>query len=165
MIPRYRLLQERIGQEWAEARRAARKAQQAFEASRREADPAFLLDSVALNLHGFYNGVERAFEAISRELDGGLPSGQRWHRDLLDQMAYDLRDVRPPVIRPATRDFLEEYMRFRHLIRNLYTWNLDPSLLERRTASLPPTLGALGEDFEAFQRFLDTAAVADETGE
>lgn len=162
MIPRYRLLQERIRSEWDDARRAANKAKQAFEATRTEADPSFLLDSVALNLHGFYNGLERIFEAIGRELDGGVPSGPNRHHDLLEQMAYSLREVRPPVIRAETRDRLDEYLRFRHLIRNLYTWNLDPELLERRVADLTPTLDALDADFEQFRAFLDVATLADE---
>jgi hypothetical protein len=164
VIPRYRLLQERISHEWAEARRAAEKSQQAFEASRLETNPTFTLDSVALNLHGFYNGVERAFEAIGRELDGSVPSGQHWHRDLLEQMAYNLRDVRPAVIRLETRDALEPYLRFRHLIRNLYTWDLDPNLLAQRLAALQPTLDALDMDLETFKQFLETALTADESG-
>jgi hypothetical protein len=32
-------------------------------------------DGVALNLHGFYGGVERIFEDIARTVDGNLPSG------------------------------------------------------------------------------------------
>jgi len=36
------------------------------------------LDSVALNLHGFYSGVERLFELIARHIDGTLPTGETW---------------------------------------------------------------------------------------
>jgi hypothetical protein len=53
------------------------------------------LDSAALNIHGFYSGLERIFEIIAREVDGALPTGQVWHRDLLFQMSRDMPDVRP----------------------------------------------------------------------
>ncbi len=56
------------------------------------------LDGVALNLHGFYAGVERIFEEIAREIDGSLPAGPEWHRDLLLQMSAEVAGTRPPVI-------------------------------------------------------------------
>jgi hypothetical protein len=34
------------------------------------------LDSVALNLHGFYSGLERLFEVIAGRVDGSVPSGE-----------------------------------------------------------------------------------------
>ena len=37
------------------------------------------LDSVALNLHGFYSGIERIFELIAKRIDGSLLSGDNWH--------------------------------------------------------------------------------------
>ena len=41
------------------------------------------LDSVALNLHSFYSGLERLFELIARRIDGRIRSGESWHRELL----------------------------------------------------------------------------------
>ena len=34
-------------------------------------------------LHDFYNACERIFEAIAREVNGGLPDSQQWHKKLL----------------------------------------------------------------------------------
>lgn len=42
------------------------------------------LNSLALHLHSFYNGVERVFESIARQIDPTFPSGTHWHRDLLE---------------------------------------------------------------------------------
>ncbi len=61
-------------------------------------DESAYLDSVALNLHGFYAGLERLFELIARHVDGVLPSGETWHRDLLRRMAQDIAGVRPAVL-------------------------------------------------------------------
>ena len=41
------------------------------------------VDSVALNFHGFYSGLEKLFELIARYVDRELPVGETWHRDLL----------------------------------------------------------------------------------
>ena len=35
----------------------------------------YYLDGVALNLHGFYAGLERIFELIATAVDGVLPEG------------------------------------------------------------------------------------------
>ena len=53
-------------------------------------DQDVYLDSVALNLHGFYSGLERLFEIVARQLDQAVPAGETWHRDLLLQMARHL---------------------------------------------------------------------------
>ena len=42
----------------------------------------FYLDSVALNLHGFYSGLERIFELIAIHVDGSRPEGENWHQTL-----------------------------------------------------------------------------------
>lgn len=74
MIARYIVLRRRIESELEDVRRAADKARRAFERARqRDQEADYYLDSAAINLHGFYNGVERILEGIARELDGGLP--------------------------------------------------------------------------------------------
>jgi len=45
---------------------------------------------VAIDLHDYYTAAETLFERVARLLDGDVPGGDRWHRDLLQQMATDL---------------------------------------------------------------------------
>lgn len=87
-------------------------------------------DGVALNLHGFYTGVEQIFEDIARTIDGGLPSGAEWHISLLRQMTVEMGSLRPAVIEVKTRQCLDEYRGFRHIVRNVYAFNLRPACLE-----------------------------------
>jgi len=61
------------------------------------------LDSVALNLHGFYAGMERIFVLIAVNIDQIKPAGEAWHQDLLKQMSVEIKEVRPPVISRKTR--------------------------------------------------------------
>jgi hypothetical protein len=52
-------------------------------------------DGVALNLHSFYTAIERILEDIAREIDGAVPTGPEWRRDLLMQMSAQFPIVRP----------------------------------------------------------------------
>ncbi len=56
----------------------------------------FYLDGVALNLHGFYSGLERIFERIATSIDNVVPSGANWHQELLEQISIEVIDIRPP---------------------------------------------------------------------
>ncbi len=78
------------------------------------------LDSVALNLHSFYSGLERLFELIARHVDSSVPDDSTWHQDLLYQMSRDAPNIRPAVISHNSRHSLGEFRRFRHLVRNVY---------------------------------------------
>ncbi len=88
-------------------------------------------DGIALNLHGFYSGTERVFQEIARTVDGYLPSGREWHPELLMQMSVAMEGVRPAVIQRNTRLCLDDYRSFRHVVRNLYTFNLRPITYHR----------------------------------
>lgn len=84
-----------------------------------------LINSVALNLHGVYTGIERIFEVIAKKIDQRFPRGDKWHRDLLEQMSVDIPNVRKAVITEETRLILDELRRFRHLVRSAYSFQLD----------------------------------------
>jgi len=45
------------------------------------------LAAIASVLHSFYNGAENILRRISIRVDGGLPSGEAWHTELLASMA------------------------------------------------------------------------------
>ncbi len=113
------------------------------------------LDGVALNLHGYYSGVERIFEDIAIEMGEGTPSGPNWHHELLLQMSAAINETRSPVISPAGRQCLDEYRGFCHVVRNVYTFNLRPTRLVDLTEALPDCYAIFREDIERFVDFLD----------
>jgi len=86
----------------------------------------YYLDGVALNLHGFYSGLEKIFEKIAATVDGSVPNAANWHQELLSQMSMEIPEVRPAVISQELRDMLEDYRGFRHVVRNVYTHLLNP---------------------------------------
>jgi hypothetical protein len=118
----------------------------------------YYLDSVALNLHGFYAGLERIFELIATAVDGVLPKGENWHQVLLQQMAKDIPKVRPAVISKTTCKCLDEYRGFRHIVRNVYTFKLDPAKMEKLVDEAPKALSQVRAELLAFADFLEQRA-------
>jgi len=123
-------------------------------------DQDVYLDSVALNLHGFYSGLERLFELVARHVDQYLPKGEYWHRELLLQIAQDLPGIRPAVISSESVSSLDEVRRFRHLVRNVYTFNLDPEKMESLVTSLPDLFPQIKAELLSFADFLEELAKA-----
>ena len=112
------------------------------------------VEAAALRLHSFYTGVERMLLLVSRVVSGGTPSrGEGWHRRLLERMAMPT-DTRPTVLQEATQRDLQEYLRFRHLVRNLYADELRAEPIQRLIEQLQPTWTLLAEDIASFQRWL-----------
>ncbi|NJN87800.1 MAG: hypothetical protein HC881_17730 [Leptolyngbyaceae cyanobacterium SL_7_1] len=112
------------------------------------------IGTLALNLHGFYTGVERCLEEIARQFDETVPSGTEWHRRLLRQLSAELPNLRPPVIQTATRQIIDEYRSFRHVVRNVYSFDLQPHRVAALTANLSNAFTAFKRDVEAFCDFL-----------
>lgn len=149
----YAVLAARIQQETVDLERIIDRAETLWEKMERSGDDGYL-DGVALNLHGFYAGVKRIFEDIARNLDETSPTGADWHRALLVQMSAAINGVRPPVISRQVRFCLDEYRGFRHVVRNVYTFNLRPSRLQELTTGLRTCHESLVQDLDTFVRFL-----------
>ena len=47
-------------------------------------------------LHDYYTGLEKIFRLVALEVDSDLPSGSDWHKRLLDRMATEIEEARPP---------------------------------------------------------------------
>jgi hypothetical protein len=113
------------------------------------------LDSVALNLHGFYAGLERLFEVIVTAIDGAMPQGANWHQVLLQQMCTEAPSVRPAVISEGTRDALEEYRGFRHIVRHVYTFKFDPAKVQPLVEHIQAVFLQVRAELLAFAEFLE----------
>ncbi len=146
-------LSGRIQTEMSDLARVVARCARIFAKAQESGDTDWL-DGVALNLHAFYAGVESIFEEIARDLDDALPGGSEWHRSLLMQMAAELPGIRPLIIGRTTRDCLDTYRGFRHVVRNVYTFNLRPARLRELVEELPACYAALAQDLTSFNTFL-----------
>ncbi len=117
-----------------------------------------ILDSIALNLHDYYAGLERIFELIATEIDDNIPQGESWHQDLLNQMKISIKKVRPQVISKEIANKLDEYRGFRHIVRNVYTFNLSKERIKPLVKNLSSLKEEIRKDIEEFIDFLEDRA-------
>jgi hypothetical protein len=125
-----------------------------------EKDPAradLLNENFALKLHNFYTGCERVFQLVATELNGGLPSGSDWHRRLLNRMQAE-RQGRPAVISGGMAVKLQEYLGFRHVVRSLYGYELDPDRIAKLVNLYPEVWHQFEQEIEIFIQWLEALA-------
>jgi len=153
MSPQAALLSARIDSELSEIKLVVARTLQAWDKATKQHDD-FFLDSVALNLHAFYSGLERIFEKLASAIDGTVPTAANWHQELLIQMQTEIPSVRPAIISSQLRESLEEYRGFRHVVRNVYSYHLKPEKLKLLVGNLESTFLQAREELIVFGDFL-----------
>ncbi|MCS6849174.1 MAG: hypothetical protein RMN52_15830 [Anaerolineae bacterium] len=116
----------------------------------------------ALNLHDFYAGIERIFQNIATHVDRDVPAGSEWHRELLRQMSFEAPVVRPAVVSSETADALDEYLRFRQVVSNVYAFEFDAQRVLQLAESVRSCFEQARSDLLRFTDFLTDMAHADE---
>jgi len=156
VIESYIVLAGRIRKELDDLERLVSRANRALEtAQKNPQDTDLYIDSASLNLHDVYSGFERVFKQIAATVDGNVPSSLEWHRELLEQMGLDLPKIRPPVLTSASIERLDEYLRFRHVVRNVYTFSFDPERVGGLVKELGTVFGQIRQELLAFANFLE----------
>ena len=81
------------------------------------------------------------------ELDGEPVHGDAWHRELLLRMKTSTAH-HPALLSEELHDALNEYLRFRHVFRNAYSFDLD-------WQKMSPLVLRLEETFQRLEKALD----------
>jgi hypothetical protein len=118
-------------------------------------DRDFFIEAMAIELHGFYTGLEKIFEGIAKMVDHSMPSGDHWHNLLLQQMSLDIPGIRPPVLSEQTLNALKDYLSFRHVVRNVYAYNFDYTRISKLVQKLDQTFSLAQEELAVFSEFLN----------
>lgn len=150
-------LQDEIAADRRAIARCREDLHEALAAWRSAAPDRAHLALAAVALHGLYSALESILERVGRILDGGVPSGETWHRDLLSQGMTEIPSVRPAVIPRALYPDLVALLEFRHFFRHAYGVDLDPAKLRDnldRALSVGPDVDAA---LDAFDEFLSRA--------
>ncbi len=122
-----------------------------------EGEPLFFLTSAgAVVVHDFYNTIEKTFCQIAEEIDGGLPQGDAWYQRLLQRMTVAIPAYRPAVIDQTLAGRLGEYLRFRHLFRHIYGFELDWARIRPLLVDLPAVLAEFIRQIDDFVRYLQS---------
>ena len=109
--------------------------------------------TIASDLVEIYSGIERIFERIAREVDKHIPSGSKWHRNLLAQMA-EHRGKRKPIISKITERRLNRLLKFRHRMNNIYRYELIYEKAEKHAKRVSKLYDNLSKELDAFAAFL-----------
>jgi hypothetical protein len=115
--------------------------------------PPLWVDAVALRLQSCYTGIERCFVLIVRAINGAPPEGADWHRRLLDRMTV-ASPARPAVLRADTGQSLGELLRFRHVVRHLYAYELEAEQVERLLGKVLGLWPEVSSDLDQFTAWL-----------
>ena len=108
------------------------------------------LRGLASYVHEFYTGIESIFERIAIESGEGLPAGEYWHVDLLNQMAQAQPGRRPATIDRSLRARLRDYLRFRHFFRHAYDYEVQRKKLRPLVEDMAQVLAGLKSQIETF---------------
>ncbi|HRO23725.1 MAG TPA: hypothetical protein PLR07_05440 [Promineifilum sp.] len=152
----YLVLAARIPQELAELNQVISRAERGNIAAKQHAEDSDLyIDAVALNLHDFYTGLERIFRQIVTTVDRSMPASEAWHRDLLRQMCVELPGIRPRVLTEVTCTALDDFLRFRHVVRNVFAFQLDGDRVGHLTLEARTVFDQLYSELMMFVIFLE----------
>ena len=108
-------------------------------------------ENLAFKLHNFYTGCEHIFQMIADELNGFRSDGFEWHKRLLERMGI-AQTGRPAVLSAHSVAGLREYLAFRHVVRNLYGFELDSTRVHQLVERYPTIWAWVSKDLH---RFLD----------
>ena len=162
MIARHIVSAERIRSELENIEEVVTRVRRAVEATAGDSvDSDLYWDATALNLHDFYTGLERLLRHIAAEVDGHVPAGAEWHQELLRQMATQLPRIRPAVFSKETIKRLDEYLRFRHVVRHVYAFEFDPQRIRPLAEALAGDFARVKGELAVFIDFLAGLADAD----
>ena len=88
-------------------------------------------------------------------VDSNVPSGKEWHRDLLQQMNLALPEIRPMVLTDESIRMLDEFLRFRHVVCNVYALSLDIERLALLVRQARPAFTRAQTELLRFADFLE----------
>lgn len=101
------------------------------------------MESVAYQIHNFYNAVEDLLKLIATHFENNITEAARWHSALLQRMLQDVPGIRPAVLSLETFTALDQLRGFRHFFRHAYEAPIDYSQLVsnlNRTRQIFPLL-------------------------
>jgi len=115
--------------------------------------------SLAFDLQSFYTGCERIFSLIAKELNGGIPKGEAWHRQLLERMGA-VAEERGVVISAETARALDEFLKFRHVVRSIYGFDIDTERIDKLLSLHPSAWDLFESDIKEFVNWLRDLSIA-----
>ena len=105
------------------------------------------LSALAAFLHSFYTGIENLFKRVAVELDTQPVQGETWHRELLKRMTQPSPRRRAWLSVELHNDLLE-FLRFRHVFRTAYSFDLQWQKMSPLVLRCEATLAQFERDLD-----------------
>ena len=113
-------------------------------------NPDFIeLSAAAMVLHSFYNGVENIILMILKGYEEKIPNGNNWHMELLEKASIQNGD-RKIIFSSELKSQLEEYRKFRHIVRHVYNFKLNWTMMEGIMNNINTIWDKIKEDLNKF---------------
>jgi hypothetical protein len=113
-------------------------------------DDAVRLESVAYQIHNFYNAVEDLLQTIAVQFENQVSDTSRWHQLILQRMTQEIVAVRPAFLSQSSFESLNALRSFRHFFRHAYGVPIDYDQLTANLNRVRAVLPVLEEDVERF---------------
>ncbi|MEL6326543.1 MAG: nucleotidyltransferase domain-containing protein [Cyanobacteria bacterium J06626_23] len=117
-----------------------------------------LIPALTSYIDDFYSGCERISRRVAVALDGQLPRGSNWHKQLLLQLAVPGGQGPPPLWSQDLCFAIDDYRRFRHRIRHMYTGDLEPSRVIELAQQAPQVFAQMQQAVAVFSQWLVASA-------
>lgn len=101
-------------------------------------------------LHSFYNGIEKILVIIAKHVDKDIPTGIRWHSNIIIQMSkkYGKREA---AFSEKIIERLREYLAFRHFYRHAYSFHIDKDKLKKLSDNVLETWNSFKYEIIEFE--------------
>ena len=90
------------------------------------------------------------FKSISED----IPNDSQWHKKLFDK-AFETTKERPALFNNENKQQLLDYMRFRHLFRHTYEYELEPKQLKYLIEGVEKLWESIKNDINIFIKTYD----------
>lgn len=117
---------------------------------------------LAWNLHHAYGAIEALLSRIFQEIEGSVPAGPQWHRDVMELAGAQMPGLRPALLSTESVRGLHRLRGFRHFVRHAYFTPLDWRHLALHRDDLLILEGSMERDLNALEAWLDALVGAAE---
>ena len=151
----FTILREEIKQELISLKQLTEECTDFYKSNKMNIDTSANLRVIGSILHDFYTCIEKIFQKIAINIDDELPSDSSWHITLLDRMTLEMPKIRKRVINDDLKEILYDYLRFRHIFRNVYGFKLNWDKMGYLVKALESTQKKFDNQINDFFKFLD----------
>jgi hypothetical protein len=149
----------RIENELADVREVVTCIDKKFPEFSQRAPDDFVVAGFAGYLYHFYNRLEKIFRLIANYIDEFEPRGEDGAGyNLLRQISFDIKGVRPAIISLELESALRDYQAFHQFFLRHYVIYLDWNEIKPKAEKLKPAFEKLETAFQQFFAFLKTAS-------